>query len=127
MKSMTKGGCSLPICLKELNCTVIAIPLLGMFTLKRKEMAEIDELIKTWRSTGIWNPYTYCSNPYIYRSYNPETHELVPKQSYIKQQLKEAEEGLEALKTEKINTIEAYDNRIREQKEKIAALKSKVG
>ena len=73
----------------------------------------------------VWDTVTSFDPSPVF--YNPETHDLVPKQSYIKQQLKEAEERLEALKTEKIDTIEAYDNKIGEQKEKIATLKSKVG
>jgi hypothetical protein len=58
--------------------------------------------------------------------YNPETHDLVPKESFKKQQLKFKEKCLEELKERRKNDNIAYDEQEKELKLEIDTLRQKI-
>jgi hypothetical protein len=58
--------------------------------------------------------------------YNPKTHDLIPKKSYIEEQIKFKEKQLEDLKRQRENEKIAYENREKALRLEIDQLKQRL-
>jgi hypothetical protein len=94
-------------------------------TIRRSIFAHDDlaQIIDRWNSL----PWATPSCTFLQGElYNPETHDLVPKESFKKQQLKFKEQKLQELKERRKNDNMLYDEQEKELKLEIDTLRQKI-